>query len=538
MESNIFNIEIDRVLSDIRIITPFGEKAKKEMPFFLPSQEQLLRKELEDIQIFIGLIKTNPTPFEEIKRILNRVKDLRGSIHRAKNEEVLSLVELFEIKNYCIILEELSNPLNSLKIVPEAYRVTPITPLAKVFDPEEEKLKTFYIYDSYSQKLKDIRRDIKKAEYSIGSMRQEIANYIRTSIGLNLSPLGEVVVNKDDKDKIIFIQSTGYFVYSGESYLNITYKIKATEEWDQLQRQLLILKEQEELEEIEVRRSISREVANVSSEFLQSTETIGRLDLIIAKAEYSIGIDGIKPVILEEPSISIIEGRHPVVEKNLKSKGVQFTPISVDLKPGATLITGANMGGKTIALRTIGLISTMVQYGLFVPAHSASLGLSNYIFLSTGDFQSPESGLSTFGGEIYNINKILELTHHQGLILIDELARGTNPLEGAAISKAIVKYLKDKSPISVITTHFEGLWDIEGIKHLQVRGLRDINFQELKNQISTKGIKGIEIIQKYMDYRLEEVRDKHQIPKDALNIAILMGLKEEIIKEAEKEISM
>jgi DNA mismatch repair ATPase MutS len=121
------------------------------------------------------------------------------------------------------------------------------------------------------------------------------------------------------------------------------------------------------------------------------------------------------------------------------------------------------------------------------------------------------------------VKEALSLSEKNGLVLIDELARGTNPHEGYAISKAIISYLMDKPSITVITTHFDGLAD-KGIRHLQVKGLRDIDFKNIKNP---------DAISEYMDYTLMEVEGESNVPRDAINISRLMGIPEKILLMAE-----
>src|SRR5690606_22407426 len=143
---------------------------------------------------------------------------------------------------------------------------------------------------------------------------------------------------------------------------------------------------------------------------------------------------------------------------------------------------------------------------------------------SIGDMQSTDKGLSTFGGEIKLVQEAIEVAHKKGIILIDELARGTNPQEGYAISKARIKFLKDKNSITLVTTHYDNIADMEGVAHLQVVGLSDIEFEKLNEELKDRELDKMDIINRYMDYRLVEVKSKKEVPKDALNIARLMGL--------------
>lgn len=164
-----------------------------------------------------------------------------------------------------------------------------------------------------------------------------------------------------------------------------------------------------------------------------------------------------------------------------------------------------------------------------------ALGLSKFIKVSIGDLQSMDKGLSTFGGEIKLISDAVEKSNEKGLILIDELARGTNPEEGYAISKALVQYLKDKQSITLITTHYDNIGNTEGVEHLQVIGLSNMDFDKLDKELKEDSKDKIDIINKYMDYRLKKVdKTTGETPRDAINIARIMGLDGRIIEIAEK----
>ena len=129
------------------------------------------------------------------------------------------------------------------------------------------------------------------------------------------------------------------------------------------------------------------------------------------------------------------------------------------------------MGGKTISLKLSGQVAILAQYGFFVPAEKARVGLSNYMQILIGDSQSVERGLSSFGSEMEELKEIFDHGTERSVILIDEIASGTNPVEGLALTKAIVDYLMSKPYISLITTHFETVTEARGVINMQVRGL-------------------------------------------------------------------
>ncbi|MEG1585062.1 MAG: hypothetical protein RR361_08425, partial [Anaerovorax sp.] len=215
-----------------------------------------------------------------------------------------------------------------------------------------------------------------------------------------------------------------------------------------------------------------------------------------------------------------------------------YCPVSISLKDGVSCITGANMGGKTVSLKLAGLVAILTQYGFFVPCGSAEVGLSNYMQILIGDSQSVERGLSSFGSEMEELKEILDNSKDRSILLIDEIASGTNPVEGLALTKSLVFYLKEKPYISLITTHFDSVTVGEGLVNLQVMGLANADFDRLDKELKYADRKErINVISRHMDYRLYVVQNEKEIPKDALNIAKMLGIQEEIICKAKEFIN-
>ena len=152
-----------------------------------------------------------------------------------------------------------------------------------------------------------------------------------------------------------------------------------------------------------------------------------------------------------------------------------------------------------------------------------------------GDSQSIERGLSSFGSEMEELKEILDHGTDRSLILIDEIASGTNPAEGLALTKSLVDYLKTRPYISLMTTHFETVTADSDVKNMQVTGLANADFDKLDRELRYASRKErINIIQRYMDYRLTHVESSGEIPKDALNIAKMLGIDKDIIEKAKE----
>ncbi len=526
------SLDFQYILNKINTLTPYGAMYKKRLKAYELGEEDKLKEELDKIQVFIPIVKDKKI-IREFDNIFSHIKDLRNSVRRGMEGFILTEVELFEIKNFLSLIRDLYTLIKEHKIptFPDT-EIKPIESLEKALDPENTGISTFYIYDAYSEELRNIRERKRNLDKEIKLEKKRIKDKIEEELNLDLKPDSTVVLSKDNKDLIEKVQNHPHLIYNSETYMTIKFAIKPTERLASLEGEKTILKDKEEKEEIRIREELSKEVGKRRKELFRNMANIGRLDLILGKAKFALDINGVKPEILNEGIIDIEEGVHPKVADLLKSKGLDFTPISVRLKQGVTCITGANMGGKTISLKLIGLLSAMAQYGLFVPAQSMKYGLNRFIKSSIGDMQSTDSGLSTFGGEIKIVQEAISQADNRGLILIDELARGTNPEEGYAISKAIVSYLKNKNSITVLTTHYDNVANLDDVVHLQVVGLSKVDMDQLAKEIDTD--KKMEIINRYMDYRLRVVDKDTPIPKDAINIATIMGLERQIIELAEK----
>lgn len=528
------NIGLDYVLGKLDTITPYGRDLKENIQPFKIGEESLLNQELDIIERFVRLINENKLFFKNIKNILRNIKDIRNSVSRAAEGYILSNVELFEIKGFILTLAELYEELLTIEAqLDSSIMVNRISELEALLDPQNTKIKAFYIYDQYSNELRHIREKKKQIDNKLKIEKKTIKEKVEAELSIKTRPDGSVMIPKSHKDILEKVNDNPYLIYNSETYMDIKFSLKPTTTIHELEKELALIKEKEEEEEQKIRQHLSEKIGLHHNNISKNMTALGKLDLTIAKAYMAIYTNSIKPVILQNHIVKITDGRHVKVEDILKSNTQAFIPISITLHQGVSCITGANMGGKTVSLKLVGLLCAMAQYGLFVPCTSMETGLHGFIYGSIGDMQSTDKGLSTFGSEISSIKEGLKKADENGLILIDELARGTNPDEGYAISKAIVNFLKDKKSITLITTHYDNIANSDDVFHYQVIGLSEINYEELKNKISSK-VNSMELVSQYMDYRLKKVTKDTKVPRDAINIARLMGLEESIIKDAER----
>lgn len=270
-----------------------------------------------------------------------------------------------------------------------------------------------------------------------------------------------------------------------------------------------------------IRELLSRRLVPFSDMLKQNLEMISRIDLLLAKAWLALDLGLTKPQISQKKTC--YSGLfNPLVKAILENSSTPFQAVDIELYPGPCLITGANMSGKTVFLRSLALAQFMFQFGFYVPAEKAEIMPVEEIMVSIGDRQSEMNGLSSFAEEILRIDGIIAKAREgkRVLVLVDELARTTNPDEGKAIVNAFIEVMSRYSVISVITTHYNGIET--PVRKLRVKGLI---LDNPNNKITPENI------HQHMDYSLVE-SDTATVPMEALKIADIFNVDNEFLKIA------
>ncbi|MCT8138064.1 hypothetical protein H1D32_10020 [Anaerobacillus sp. CMMVII] len=183
-----------------------------------------------------------------------------------------------------------------------------------------------------------------------------------------------------------------------------------------------------------------------------------KLEILVKKAQMALEIDGEKPLLnVKERSFMMEDALHPYLHNVWTQQTKGMKPISITINKGSTVLYGANMSGKTIVLRTIGLVQALAQYGFYVPAKKCQFSFVSNLTLITGDYQNIENGLSSFGAEMLRLKNDLSYKQYS-FYLLDEVGKGTNPIEGEAIAIAVLRYLKKvEGGFSIFVTHFPNM---------------------------------------------------------------------------------
>lgn len=336
------------------------------------------------------------------------------------------------------ILEELCQTIYSNKDIEDK--------IYSIIISEEE------IADDASPELKRIRRAIQIKNSAIKNKINSIVNssttqkYLQESIVTMRNDRYVVPVKKEYRSMIKGIMhdqsSTGSTIYIEPIAI-----VEMNNEVSNLK-----IEEKKEVERILLELSLM--IGDIEREMIDNQQLLTQLDFIFAKGKYAISINAIEPKINDKGYIRIKNGRHPLIDSNV------VVPINVWIGDEFTtlIITGPNTGGKTVAIKTIGLFSLMGMSGLHIPAeYGTEISLFSGVFADIGDEQSIEQSLSTFSSHMTNIVKIMKEVDDKSLVLFDELGAGTDPTEGAALAISILDKLHDRKIITAATTHYSEL---------------------------------------------------------------------------------
>ena len=454
-EQKIGFSSVRQMLSD-HCISQMGLEKVETMNF--STDKGYILKSLEQTEEFIHLLQTGvPFPVRDFH-------DLREAFHRIQIDGTcLSVDDLFALKPSLNVLEailryghsESADATPRIKSLIENIFVerSIFTEVNRLVDDKGE------IPDNASTELLEIRQSIRRKQGGIEKRIRQIMSDAKTAGWVDQkSELtvrdGRLVIPVKAGDK----RAIRGFIHD-ESATGQTVYIEPAEIFDTSNE----IKELEYAERREIHRilmAFTRLLRPYLSELRKAWNLLGELDFIRAKALLANEIGGVKPELLDAPCINWQQARHPLLEHKLKAQGKQVVPL--DLKLDETdrilVISGPNAGGKSVCLKTTGLLQYMLQCGLMLPMRvDSQCGLFESLFIDIGDEQSILDDLSTYSSHLINMKALLEQADGRTLFLIDEFGTGTEPQLGGAIAEAILLELNKKQAFGMVTTHYANL---------------------------------------------------------------------------------
>lgn len=398
------------------------------------------------------LIKNDVPPFQY-------VPDLSVELSKSRVEgAVLDKKTILDILNLAVTGRKLFQFLKSEHEYPNIGRdFQERLFVDKVFEHHIEKIidENGEVRDTASSKLREIREEIRKKEDLLG----KIINRILRDLSDSYLVREEYITQRDGR-LVVPVKSEHKrhvkgFIHS-ESSSGQTVYIEP-EETLELNNDILSLNFAEKREIERILRELTRKIGESSYRLQESLGAIASLDSIFSRAKYSLEIIGSFPTMDNSQPFRLFDGKHPLLIKKLGRNNT--VPMSLDTEGSmVVLITGPNAGGKTVVLKTVGLLALMAMSGIHIPAGpDSNLYFFTDILIDIGDQQSIEDDLSTFSSHLSNIRNILRKSAKDTLVLLDEIGTGTDPAEGAALAIATLLKLKEKKAFVLATTHHGSL---------------------------------------------------------------------------------
>jgi DNA mismatch repair protein MutS2 len=227
----------------------------------------------------------------------------------------------------------------------------------------------------------------------------------------------------------------------------------------EMNNEMVRLQEEERFEIARILAELTDLIQSSSGQIQHARNIAAYLEVVFGKARFGREFDCARPTISKGTLVSLIKARHPLLEDNLRRENVRITPVSLDLDGNrrVLVISGPNAGGKTVVLKTVGLLALMSQSGIPVPADDATLPLFDHILADIGDQQSITNHLSTFSAHVLSIRSMIGAATPQSLILLDEIGSSTEPGEGAALARAVLERFREIGSVTIATTHYNRL---------------------------------------------------------------------------------
>ncbi len=521
-EKTLRTLEYDKILDRLAGHCSFFLSAEAARALLPAKHRSEALKRLAETSEARQLLEVNPTVS------IGGARDLREILNAAARQIPLEPHQLLDVKYTLVAARRLGRLFERER---ESYPhlaelALGLPPSLGLIDAISSALsERGEILDSASPQLAAVRRDLKIARDRLLSQLErmvsssQISPYLQDALITQRDGRYVLPVRADFKGKV-----KGIIHDQSASGATVFIEPLGIVEKNNRLRELQLAEEEEERR---VLAALTAQVAKHHSALETMLEALAALDLAFARARYAEALMAVEPKLVPmtegrgrktetrppSPVLRLYQARHPLLDPET------VVPIDVDLPPEtrALVITGPNTGGKTVTLKTVGLLTLMAQSGLHIPAAPGSeISFFDAVYADIGDEQSIEQSLSTFSGHVTNIKRILASADSRSLVILDELGAGTDPQEGAALARALLTYLVERGITTLVTTHHP---ELKAYAH------------------ATPGV-----VNASVEFDLETLRPTYHLiiglpgRSNALAIAERLGLPQEVIAAARKEI--
>lgn len=435
-------IEFDKVKeiwANLAITDYAKEKISENVMYFSESELRKQLKDTTDARVMIEKIGTPP---------LQNITEIKDILVIAEKGGCLTPYQLERVEKVLVVIKRLKDYLARGKMYQNslAYYDENLDEIPELCDEIRAKIRSGFVDDYATKELEQIRKKIVECEEQMKQKAEQILRSNKACMADNFCTFRNgricIPVKKEYKQKIagsvIDKSSTGSTLFIEPASVARYYE------------KLQLLRIEEENEVYRILYVLSALVLASAPTLYENLKMIEKLDYIFAKGKLSIDMDAVEPVINTERRVSMVEARHPLMDK------VVAVPLKFDIGEDVRgiVITGPNTGGKTVAIKTVMLNCIMAQSGLHVTCKSADICMNSSYLCDIGDGQNLSENLSTFSAHIANVLDVLKEMDENSFIIMDELGSGTDPTEGMGIAIAILEELRKSGASFLVTTHY------------------------------------------------------------------------------------
>jgi DNA mismatch repair ATPase MutS len=500
--------------------SPYGDRIFERLVPFVPSEEAQAQARAQRISAIAGAL--DESRLDAIRDIVRSVPDAAGAIARASMGDALTDANLLELQRFFDACARVDTLTEGVCEIPRAA-TDAVRDSARQLELGRAGKFGFYLADAFDTSLARTRAALSAAQAEYDAARGRLTANLAQSLGREISG-DEFIVMRADLNGAL---PRGIrVVREAPTYFLCTIDADETTLAALARRDTLATGVAEAEER--VRRALTSLVQSHAAALSDAAHAFGEIDVLVAAARFTLAYQCTVPEIVPESTLAFSEGRFIPLALQLEKEGRRFTPISIDLH-GVGVLTGPNMGGKSVCLRTCGFIATCAAFGIPVPASNVRTALfAEIAWLGVGAEDDAGGLLSSFAREVVRLRDVLARDGHPLFVLLDEFARTTTPREGKALLVAVLRRFHEIGAEGLAATHLAGVSAAAGTRHFAVRGLRGI-----PNRPATANLhEALETLAASMDYTIEEVTDETGTRSDAIALSALLGLDDQIVADA------
>ncbi len=500
--------------------SPYGDRAFSELRPFGVGEEAEAQSRAQRIAEFATRVAAR---LEAIRAEFVELPDATSAIARASMGDVLADPSFLELRRFCATVERIDDLIadSSAQSALSNDAVSAVGAALAVGQVEDDR---FYLADAFDASLATARANLARAQAELDAVRGRECAQVALELGREELGSDEFIVMRAELRGAL---PAGVRVQrEAPTYLlcALDYGEAALAALQRRDEAADAVAEREERVRAELSSTVRRNAAGLNA----ATIALGDLDLMVAAARFTQSCECVPAEVSSETVLEFERARFLPLEAELVAAGRAFTPLDLALDDAAVL-TGPNMGGKSVCLLTCGFLALCVAFGLPVPAARARIGLFEQIaWLGLGREGHVGGLLSSFALEVLALKEILSRDLPRLLILVDEFARTTTPHEGKALQVALLGRLRERRACGMLATHLEGVAAAAGVRHFAVRGLRGIPAPPATDNVDD----ALATLAASMDYRVAEVGAEDASRADAIALTALLGIDQKFVDAA------